>query len=579
MNSDRNKQNKFKFKDFFKLINQIKPRYSRLIIGVLLGFIGTIANLFVPQLAQRLINNFKDLKPSLIVLTIAIFIIGLLISSISGLVLGIFGEDVVAKLRKEVWKKLLKMPVSYFDNTKTGEISSRLVNDTSQVKELLANTLPNSMTAILQFVGALIIMVSMDWQMTLIMFISIPLIVLAMLPLMHQSRKIGRKRQDELAVFSSDATSVLEEIRLVKSSNGEEKELNNGNSKIDNLYGVGVKESLINALTSPITNMLMTLMFLGILGYGAIRVMSGSMTMGALISFLMYVFQIMSPVIIISQFFNQLSKTSGSTERLQEILQKDEEASNLDHKFDIANKPLRLDHVDFSYEKGKQILHDINVEAKPNTVVAFAGPSGGGKSTIFSLIERFYQPTSGKIMIGNENINDLSLTDWRSQIGLVGQDSAVMPGTIRENLVYGLKRSVDEKELWHVLKMAFADNFVREMEEGLDTQIGERGIKLSGGQRQRIAIARAFLRDPKILLLDEATASLDSESEAMVQKALNSLMKDRMTLVIAHRLSTIIDANKIYFIDHGTVSGSGTHAELIQTTPLYAQYVHNQFKK
>lgn len=579
MYSERNTRTKFKFKDFFKLINQIEPRYSRLIIGVLLGFIGTMANLFVPQLAQRLINNFKDLKPSLIIMTIAVFIIGLLISSISGLILGIFGEDVVAKLRKEVWQKLLKMPVSYFDNTKTGEISSRLVNDTSQVKELLANTLPNSMTAILQFVGALIIMLSMDWQMTLIMFIAIPLIVLAMLPLMQQSRKIGRKRQDELAVFSSDATSVLEEIRLVKSSNGEEKELNNGNGRIDNLYGVGVKESLINALTSPITNMLMTLMFLGILGYGAIRVMSGSMTMGALISFLMYVFQIMSPVIIISQFFNQLSKTSGSTERLQEILQKDEEHSNKNQKFDIATKPLRLEHVDFSYEEGKQILYDINVEAEPNTVVAFAGPSGGGKSTVFSLIERFYQPTSGKILIGKKNIEDIDLANWRSQIGLVGQDSAVMPGTIRENLVYGLKRVVNEEELWHVLKMAYADSFVKEMEDGLDTQIGERGIKLSGGQRQRIAIARAFLRDPKILLLDEATASLDSESEAMVQKALNSLMKDRMTLVIAHRLSTIVDANKIYFIDHGTVSGSGTHEELIKSTPLYAQYVHNQFKK
>ncbi len=579
MYSERNTRTKFKFKDFFKLINQIEPRYSRLIIGVLLGFIGTMANLFVPQLAQRLINNFKDLKPSLIIMTIAVFIIGLLISSISGLILGIFGEDVVAKLRKEVWQKLLKMPVSYFDNTKTGEISSRLVNDTSQVKELLANTLPNSMTAILQFVGALIIMLSMDWQMTLIMFIAIPLIVLAMLPLMQQSRKIGRKRQDELAVFSSDATSVLEEIRLVKSSNGEEKELNNGNSRINNLYGVGVKESLINALTSPITNMLMTLMFLGILGYGAIRVMSGSMTMGALISFLMYVFQIMSPVIIISQFFNQLSKTSGSTERLQEILQKDEEHSSKNHQFDIANKPLQLEHVDFSYEEGKQILHDINVEAEPNTVVAFAGPSGGGKSTVFSLIERFYQPTSGKILIGKKNIEDIDLANWRSQIGLVGQDSAVMPGTIRENLVYGLKRVVNEEELWHVLKMAYADGFVKEMEDGLDTQIGERGIKLSGGQRQRIAIARAFLRDPKILLLDEATASLDSESEAMVQKALNSLMRDRMTLVIAHRLSTIVDANKIYFIDHGTVSGSGTHEELIKSTPLYAQYVHNQFKK
>ena len=211
--------------------------------------------------------------------------------------------------------------------------------------------------------------------------------------------------------------------------------------------------------------------------------------------------------------------------------------------------------------------------------MAFAGPSGGGKSTIFSLIERFYKPSSGKITIGNQDIDEISLENWRKQIGLVGQSSAVMPGTIRENLLYGLDREVTDKELWNALEMAYAKQFVSEMDDQLDTQIGERGIKLSGGQRQRIAIARAFLRNPKILMLDEATASLDSESEAMVQKALSSLMKDRTTLVIAHRLSTIVDADKIYFIDHGTVSGSGTHDELVKSTPLYAEYVHNQFKK
>ena len=301
--------------------------------------------------------------------------------------------------------------------------------------------------------------------------------------------------------------------------------------------------------------------------------------MGALVSFLMYLFQIMSPVIIISQFFNELSKTSGSTERLQQILNEKEEFLPEKKEVDIANKALKFENVNFSYENGKQILHNINLEADPNSVIAFAGPSGGGKSTIFALIERFYQPTSGKILIGKENIADIDLTHWRKQIGLVGQDSAVMPGTIRENLVYGLDQKVTDKELWHVLKLAYADGFVKEMEEGLDTQIGERGIKLSGGQRQRIAIARVFLRNPKILMLDEATASLDSESEAMVQKALNELMKNRTTLVIAHRLSTIVDANEIYFIDHGTVDGVGTHEELIKSTPKYAQYVKNQFKK
>lgn len=573
------KQNNFSFKDFFSLINQIHPKYWQLIVGIILGFISTGASLFVPQLAQRLINNFKHISTNLVVITAIIFIGGLIVGALSGLILGIFGEDVVAKLRKTLWQKLLHLPVKYFDNTKTGEISSRLVNDTSQVKNLLANTLPNAVTSLLQFFGALVIMMAMDWQMTLIMFIAVPLVVVALLPIMQQSRKIGRRRQDELANFSSESTSVLSEIRLVKSSNGEPKELNVGSNRISSLYNIGVKEAFINSLTQPIINMMMMLLFLGILGYGAIRVMNGSLTMGALVSFLMYLFQIMSPVIIISQFFNELSKTSGSTQRINEMLNEPEEVAKDEQNVDITNKELKLEHVNFSYEDGKQILHDINVQAKPNTVVAFAGPSGGGKSTIFSLIERFYKPTTGEITIGGQNIDQISLENWRKQIGLVGQNSAVMPGTIRENLLYGLEREVSDDELWHAIEMAYAKNFVQEMDDQLDTQIGERGIKLSGGQRQRIAIARAFLRNPKILMLDEATASLDSESEAMVQKALSSLMKDRTALVIAHRLSTIVDADTIYFIDHGTVSGSGKHEDLVKSTPLYAEYVKNQFKK
>ena len=573
------KQNNFSFKDFFSLINQIHPKYWQLIVGIILGFISTGASLFVPQLAQRLINNFKHISTNLVVITAIIFIGGLIVGALSGLILGIFGEDVVAKLRKTLWQKLLHLPVKYFDNTKTGEISSRLVNDTSQVKNLLANTLPNAVTSLLQFFGALVIMMAMDWQMTLIMFIAVPLVVVALLPIMQQSRKIGRRRQDELANFSSDSTSVLSEIRLVKSSNGEPKELNVGSNRISSLYNIGVKEAFINSLTQPIINMMMMMLFLGILGYGAIRVMNGSLTMGALVSFLMYLFQIMSPVIIISQFFNELSKTSGSTQRINEMLNEPEEVAQDEQNVDITNKELKLEHVNFSYEDGKQILHDINVQAKPNTVVAFAGPSGGGKSTIFSLIERFYKPTTGEITIDGQNIDQISLENWRKQIGLVGQNSAVMPGTIRENLLYGLEREVSDDELWHALEMAYAKNFVQEMDDQLDTQIGERGIKLSGGQRQRIAIARAFLRNPKILMLDEATASLDSESEAMVQKALSSLMKDRTTLVIAHRLSTIVDADTIYFIDHSTVSGSGKHEDLVKSTPLYAEYVKNQFKK
>ena len=571
-------RNKFSFQSFFSLINQLHPQYIKLFVGILLGFISTGANLFVPQLAQKLINNFKSVSPTLAILTVVIFIAGLITSALSGLLLGIFGENVVSKLRKQLWQKLLKMPVKYFDDVKTGEISSRLVNDTSQVKDLLASTLPNAMTSLLQFVGALVIMLAMDWRMTLLMFVAVPLVILVMLPVMNQSRKIGRVRQDELAKFASDSTDVLGEVRLVKSSNGEEHELAKGNRRIDNLYHVGRKEALINSVMQPITNMLMMIMFLGILGYGAIRVMNGAMTMGALVSFLMYLFQIISPVVVISQLFNNMAKTSGATERIQQILAEPEEFVADKAEKDITSAPLKFENVDFAYEEGKPVLRDVSFATKPNAVVAFAGPSGGGKSTIFSLIERFYQPTGGKILIGEENIENVDLAKWREQIGLVSQDAAVMPGTIRDNLTYGLRREVSDEELWDALRMAYADGFVSEMEDQLETEIGERGIKLSGGQRQRIAIARAFLRDPKILMLDEATASLDAESEAMVQKALGDLIQGRTTLVIAHRLSTIVDADKIYFIENGTVSGAGTHQELLKTTPLYAQYVKDQFK-
>lgn len=209
-------------------------------------------------------------------------------------------------------------------------------------------------------------------------------------------------------------------------------------------------------------------------------------------------------------------------------------------------------------------------------MIAFAGPSGGGKSTIFALLERFYEPTSGRLLIGEQPIADIDLQDWRAQIGYVSQDSAVFAGTIRENLQYGLGRTLSEEELWQGLALAYADQFVQEFPEKLETQIGERGVKLSGGQKQRIAMARAFLRDPKLLMLDEATASLDSQSEEKVQRALDHLMEGRTTLVIAHRLSTIVDADQIYFIEKGTITGQGTHAELISNHPLYAAYVNEQ---
>ncbi|MFC6202961.1 ABC transporter ATP-binding protein [Lactiplantibacillus nangangensis] len=571
---------KFDLKGFLHLIRQTAPRYWQLWLGLALGVLATGAQLMVPKFSQTLINGFSHgVNQTLLGVVIGLFLLSAVISALSGTLLGIFGENVVANLRSTLWHKLVRLPVAYFDDVKTGEMTSRLVNDSTQVKELLANSFPQMVTAIMQLVGALVIMVFMDWKMTLVMIVAIPIVLLVMFPIMKATGKIGRQRQDALADFNGTADETLSEVRLVKSSNAEAFETTTGGEKIKQLYQIGLKEAIYDSVAGPVMTASMMALFVGVLVYASARVASGTMTMGTLVSFLMYLFQIIGPAGTLGQFFTTLSKANGSTERIRDLLNEPEEALDAGESQSVADQTLAMQHVDFAYADDDQpVLHDVNFEAKPNTVVAFAGPSGGGKSTIFGLLERYYQPTSGQVTIGDQNVDQLNLRDWRSQIGYVSQDSAIMAGTIRDNLTYGLTQKFSDAELWHVLKLASADKFVSEMAAGLETQVGERGVKVSGGQRQRLAIARAFLRDPKILMLDEATASLDSESEAMVQQALGELMKGRTTLVVAHRLSTIVDADNIYFIENGHVSGHGTHQELMANTPLYRDYVKIQFK-
>lgn len=577
-NTQAFKRQKFSFKDFASLITKVKPHFWLLLEGLLLGIISTGMNLVVPKVAAKLVNQLgHTVDNSLVVLVIVLFVFGAIINAASGSALGFFGEDVVNKLRKFLWDKILKLPVSYFDDTKSGEITSRLVNDTSQVKDLLANSMPSMVTSILQLVGALVLMLTMDWKMTLLMFISVPLVTLCIIPITSLSRKIAHTRQDALASFNGEVSETLGEIRLVKSSTAEEAERTSGDKDINKLYRIGLKEAVHDSVAGPVMQMVMMGMMIGMLIYGASRVANGSMTFGTLISFLMYLVQMIGPFTMLGQFFTAMAKASGSTARIQELLAVDEEVQNQGKTVVAQGQTLAVKHVDFGYEHGKSILKDVSFTAKPNTVIAFAGPSGGGKTTIFSLLERYYKPTGGKITIGNTNIEDINLNNWRQQIGIVGQDAPVMSGSIRYNLTYGLKKRYTDEQLWQVLEMAYAKEFVEKMDDRLDTTVGERGVKLSGGQRQRIAIARAFLRDPKILILDEATASLDSESEKMVQKALEKLMHNRTTLVSAHRLSTIVNANQIYFIEDGKVSGHGTHHELIDKLPIYHDYVENQF--
>lgn len=569
---------KTSMKSFVKLVATAKPRYIFFIIGILAGLAGTLIQLQVPKMVTPLVNSFSHgVNGSRIALVVIFYVISALLSALAAIVLGIFGESVVKNLRTRVWDKMIHLPVRYFDEVKTGEMSSRLANDTTQVKQLIANSIPQAFSQLLLLIGSIIFMIQMQWQLTVAMVVAVPVVMIIMFPIMIFGQKIGHARQDSLADFQGIASESLGEIRLIKSSNAEKQASGQASKDVDALYKIGVREAFFDGMMQPVMMLAMMLMIFGLLAYGIYLISTHIMTLGTLLGMMMYLMNLIGAVPTIAGFFTELAKASGSTARITELLSEKQEVLHDGKKVDVEGKTLKMEKVDFNYVTNEPILEEMSFEAAPNSIIAFAGPSGGGKSTIFALLERFYNPKMGQIKIGDINISEISLENWRSQIGFVSQDSAIMAGTIRENLTYGLNENYSDEELWQVLDLAFARKFVENMPNQLNTQVGERGVKISGGQRQRIAIARAFLRNPKILMLDEATASLDSESESMVQKALDSLMKGRTTLVIAHRLSTIVDADKIYFIEKGHVTGSGKHAELVATHPLYAKYVAEQF--
>lgn len=344
----------------------------------------------------------------------------------------------------------------------------------------------------ISMVGAVILMFTTDWHMAIWIFIAVPVTALLVAPVMVLGSKVGRGTQDVMADFTGGSQETLAEMRLVKSSGAEQHVLKRGVDQIQNLFKFGRREAIVDGVMGPIMTMVMMGLFALILVVGSLRVAKGESSMETLFSFIMYLFQIMPALVSVGTFGSTFAKTQGATHRLIDLLDEPVEELNKGKSVDVEGLTLTADHVDFAYESDQPILHNVSFEAKPNTIVAFAGPSGGGKSTIFQLLERFYQPDQGTINIGNHNIENISLNSWRSQIGFVSQDSSIMAGTIRDNLTYGLKKEFSDERLWEVLQLAYADKFVDNMPKKLDTQVGERGVKVSGGQRQRLAIARAF---------------------------------------------------------------------------------------
>ncbi|MFJ9386907.1 ABC transporter ATP-binding protein [Peribacillus sp. NPDC101481] len=568
------------WRQFIRLVQQTKP--SKLMIGLALALsLGTTGvGLMVPLFTKNLINDFSisSLSTERITLLVLAIIVQALASGFSIYLLNRIGQSVVAGIRDQLWKKLLVLPVSYFDEYPSGETVSRMTNDTTVVKGLISEHLSNFVTGIISIVGSMIVLFVLDWKMTLLMFTAIPLSVLILMPLGKKTHKISKGMQDETASFTAVLQQVLTEIRLVKASNAEALEYQNGKKGIHKLFQFGLKEAKIQALIAPLMSFVMMALLVLILGYGGMRVSSGALTAGALVAFIMYLFQIIMPMAQLASFFTQFQKATGATERIISILDSVEEEDAMKLVQNIGQS-ISVENLNYSYNNGEQVLKDISFNVEAGKVTAIVGPSGSGKTTLFSLFERFYKPQQGSISIGGENINDFTLLSWRSQIGYVSQESPIVSGTIRDNICYGIERDITDGELNQVAKMAYADQFISDLPNGYDTEVGERGMKLSGGQRQRIAIARAFLRNPKILMLDEATSSLDSKSEKVVQQALNDLMKGRTTIVIAHRLSTVVGSDQIIFLEKGKITGSGTHKELYKTHSLYREFAEQQLNK
>jgi len=563
-----------------RLVRETGIPKAALSVAIALSIVTSLSGLVVPLATGTFIDDFgaSSLRAETIVLLAALMIVQAVSSGLSYYLLAQVGNRMVNKLRKRLWSKVLSLPVPFFDRHRSADTMSRITNDTNEIKTLITDHLIAFASNLLSVMGAVALLFYIDWQMTLIMLLAVPLGFGALMPIGNKMYKVSLGMQGELAKLAALLTQVIGEIRLVKASNAEKREEADGQDKMDELYRLSMKEARINAVLSPLMFMIILVLMVVVIGYGGVRVSSGALSAGELVSFILLLFQIIFPFSQFATFYSHLQKVMGASERLKAILDEEPERMDLGVPAPAEDRDIAFDRVVFAYREGEPVLNGVSFTIPARRMTAIVGPSGSGKTTVFSLIERFYVPESGSIVYGGDPIGAFAMDAWRRKIGYVSQDSPMMAGTIRDNILYGRDGDVTEEEMVRAAQLAYAHDFILSLPQGYDTEVGERGIRLSGGQRQRIAIARAFLRQPDILLLDEATSSLDSDSEHEVQKALQNLMSGRTTVVIAHRLSTVVRADRIIVLEHGRVTGCGTHGELLQTHPSYAAWAKKQFQ-
>ena len=553
----------------------IWPRRKTLFIGLLLIFISRPAGLVLPTATKYLLDDAvpnKDME--MLRLIIIVVIISLAAQAITSFlltrILSVEAQFLISELRVRIQKKILSLPINFFDNNKAGALVSRIMTDVEGVRNLVGTGLVQLIGGTITSILALVLLINISPSMTLFTLIPIGIFAFIALKAFGKIRPIFRERRKLNAEVTGRLTETLNGVRVIKGFNAEESENQTFEKGARRLFE-NVKSSLTaTALVTSSGTFLIGFASAGILAIGGYFMIHDDLTSGELISFISLLAFMIAPIVQMSNIGSQLTDAFAGLDRTEEIMKMDPEDMENDrpHVLESLHGDIVFNDVSFSYERGKEVLRQINFEAPQGSVTALVGGSGSGKSTIAGLVATYLSPEKGAVTIDGQDLSKVSLASYRQHLGVVLQDDFLFEGTIRENILFP-RPDASAEELEVAVKGAYVNEFTDRFENGLDTVIGERGVKLSGGQRQRISIARALLADPKIIILDEATSNLDTESELYIQKSLDGLMKNRTTFVIAHRLSTIRQAHQILVIEKGEIAERGTHDELIAAEGRY----------